>query len=312
MIEIVVKVCGDHWLNPEEVEQQLAQISNGACVLIKMEAEGASVTAIGLRSMLDRYITPDRVYVGAWANGLDLVPYQRVDSHACSHFFWMAQRYWDGKILPATHQYRFACLIGRVTWPRLRMLMDLRQHHTHQCLLSLMAPAAVPGSMGRNLDHRNQWFTPAEDPLEHLLGLTSVDGHQVRDQYDPTKNTNLSILAHYHRFDIEIVAESYCHGPCYFPTEKSIRPLACGKPMMVYGPRYFLRNLRDQGFQTWGDWWDESYDDLEGPDRWQAMLEQIKLLSRCDHFDMIDRDCRPVLEHNRTRVREIAKRYQPQ
>ena len=44
-----------------------------------------------------------------------------------------------------------------------------------------------------------------------------------------------------------------------------------GKPLLIYGPRYFLRRLRDLGFQTWHQFWDESYDDLEGYPRWLAM-----------------------------------------
>jgi hypothetical protein len=43
------------------------------------------------------------------------------------------------------------------------------------------------------------------------------------------------------------------------------------KPFLVYGPKNFLARLQDLGFKTYNNYWDESYDKLEGPQRWQAM-----------------------------------------
>ena len=62
------------------------------------------------------------------------------------------------------------------------------------------------------------------------------------------------------------------------PTEKTVRPLVCEKPCVIYGPRDFLRNLRDQGFRTWADIWDESYDDYEQKTRYDMILSVINTL----------------------------------
>jgi len=312
MIEIMVKTCGDHWVNPDDVEQRLRSIPPDMPVMIDMSTEGASMVALGVRRMLDQYLDADQITVRAWANPVEHTPYKRAEPHLYSHFFWMAQRYWDHDQPAPTHQQRFACLIGRLTWPRIRMLWDLRHHLADRCLFSLMDAENLPRADAYNLDRREHWV---EDDFDYRLALgdiRSLDGRQVRDQYNPKYNTNFSILDHYAGFDIEIVAETYCHGPCYFPTEKTVRPLLYRRPIMVYGPRHFLRRLRAQGFQTWNQWWDESYDDLEGPGRWCAMLQQIKALDRCDHFDVIFQDYQAVVEHNRARAREIGSRHQPQ
>ena len=142
-------------------------------------------------------------------------------------------------------------------------------------------------------------------------GVASLDGHRVRDQYLPEYNTNLSLLDHYHRFDIEIVCEAYCRGPCFFPTEKTVRPLLFRKPIMVYGPRYFLRNLRSLGFSTWSSIWDESYDELEGLSRWLAMRAQIDLLATCSDFSQLLADMQAILIHNQQLAREIGQRHAP-
>jgi hypothetical protein len=305
-------VCGDHWVNPDEVEQQVRQIAPGVPVMVDMSTEGASMRALGVCQMLDRYLDRDQITVRAWANPVEQIPYRRADTHLYSHFFWMAQRYWNKDLAPNTHERRFACLIGRLTWPRIRMLWDLRQYLGDRCLFSVMDPKNLPRADAYNLDRQENWVAEDFDYRMAIGDMTSLDGHQVRDQYDPQHNTNLSILDHYARFDLEIVAETYCHGPAFLPTEKTIRPLLYRKPIMVYGPRHFLRNLRSQGFSTWSDWWDESYDDLEGPARWQAMMEQISLLNLHEHFNQILDDCQSVLEHNRDRARKIGQRHQPQ
>lgn len=312
MIEIAVKVCGDHWLNPEEVEHTLAQIPSGTGVMINMSTEGASMSALGIDKMIDRYLLPEQVWVRSWANSVEQVPYHRAERHFYSHFFWMAQRYWAAPVPASTHEHRFACFIGRPTWPRIRMLWDLKQHVADQCLFSVMDMHQIPREDLFNLDRKNDWVPSNFNPIDILGDINSLDGRRVADQYDPQYNTNLSLLSWYHKFDIEIAAESYCHGPAFLPTEKVIRPLLYRRPIMVYGPRHFLRNLRDQGFQTWSQHWDEGYDDLEGPDRWQAMLKQIKMLTKCDHFDVIFDDYQSILDHNRERALEIGQRHQPQ
>lgn len=311
MMEIAVKVAGDHWLNPEEVEQRLQAAQSDRHVVLDMGSEGPSLHALGVARMIDRYLSPDRVTIRAWANAVEAVPYHRADAHFYSHFFWMAQRYWHAAMTEPTHERRFGCFIGRATWPRLRMLADLRRNIPDKCLLSLMDLSCAPTKRGHNLDSREQWIDPDLLVAQYLGDLGSIDGMQVRDQYDPRHNTNLSIIEHYARFDIEIVSETYCHGDTFLPTEKTVRPLLYRRPIMVYGPRYFLRRLRDQGFQTWSDWWDESYDLLTGPDRWQAMWQQIQILARCDHFDLIWDDCQQVLDHNRARAQEIGSRHRP-
>lgn len=48
-----------------------------------------------------------------------------------------------------------------------------------------------------------------------------------------------------------------------------------GRPMLVYGPRNFLKNLQRLGFKTYADFWDESYDQFDGPLRWHKIQQVI-------------------------------------
>ena len=116
-------------------------------------------------------------------------------------------------------------------------------------------------------------------------------------------------MSWYDRFHIEIVAESYIYGETFFPTEKTVRPLSAGKPMIVMGPRHFLRRLRDQGFQTWADLWDESYDDLEGAARLaqiQAVIADVQ-----QRRDQLLPGLLRHAEHNRTTLSHLIQRHRP-
>ena len=311
MITIPVHICGDHWLNPQQVHELLKQSHDQ--VVMDMGSEGASMTALGIADMIDRYYRPDKVWVQHWPNTVDPVEYHRCLQHLYSHFFWMADRYWHHRPLPCTHEHRFGLFLGRRTLPRLRVLHDMMINHSGCTMFSMMTASNLPAAVGVDLEHLEEWTLGSD--FEHWMqdpGIASVDGHQVRDQYLPEHNTNLSLLQHYHRFDIEIVCEAYSRGPCFFPTEKTVRPLLFHKPMLVYGPRHFLHNLRSQGFHTWGSIWDESYDELEGLPRWQAMGEQINLLAAHTDWSRLMAEISEILEHNQQRAREIGLRYAPQ
>ena len=53
MTTILVQICGDHWLNPQQVHEQL-RLGHDQ-VIMDMNSEGASMTALGIADMIDRY-----------------------------------------------------------------------------------------------------------------------------------------------------------------------------------------------------------------------------------------------------------------
>ena len=70
---------------------------------------------------------------------------------------------------------------------------------------------------------------------------------------------------------INIVTETSfeCNG--LFISEKILKPIVCYQPFIVLGPQNYLKELRRLGYQTFSDFWDESYDEIEnGKDRYFA------------------------------------------
>lgn len=318
---MLVKICGDHWLNAEELQRELWSIPPEIPIDLDLQNEGPSLSALGLLDVLVDYCQktnrdPSTILLNWWPNSVEKTPFPRSYLWPQSHFFWYSKRY-NVKIADATHENRFGMFVGRRTASRMYMLRDMWQNHRDHCLFSLMKTDSKfdPGLIlpGKTLDVMIDWVSPGDQPsfVDWCLDppITSIDDHSVEDQYDqslldqghcdddlynPSKDTNLDLLKHYHRFDIEIVIETYAHGECFFPTEKTVRPLVARKPMLIYGPRFFLKRLRDMGFRTWNDYWDESYDDLQGPQRWRAMRDVIdKIIAQGKLIDTED-----IARHN--------------
>lgn len=95
---------------------------------------------------------------------------------------------------------------------------------------------------------------------------------------------------------------------CAFPMDKAchlhsstFNPMYCGHPVIQFGPKGHLEELRKRGFKTFGKWWDESYDDIE--DDWLRFEYVCKIVHRLStktkqqFLDMYI-DMKDVLQHN--------------
>lgn len=317
MHDVVIAVCGDHWLNIEQVQRDLKDITDNAPVRLLFNGEGPSMHALGVVQVIESWCStvkrdPSMILVAQWSNAVEHIPFRCPEQFEYSHFMGMSRAYWLSEIPQYDHEYRFAFFMGRRTVPRSKMLFDLKQRSDTECLFSRMRGSEPEDRVGRNLETVDEWVHRDQQQAfyawwQHELdqGDASLDNHTVQDQYNPKKNTNLGILQHYHRFSVEIVCETYARGNSYFPTEKTIRPLMAGRALIAHAPRFFLRRLREQGFKTWHTLWNEHYDDLEGPARWNhilGLLTQINAIPR----DELTAEIHRVGAHNRRRLAMLA------
>jgi hypothetical protein len=322
MITIIVKVCGDYWDNPAEVNKLLEQTAGKWPVMLDLQAEGPSLRSLGVVETIDCYckkyqVDPKNIFITGWSNGAESVDYSLTHPHYLSHFFDYSRRYWIKNLPENTHECVFGFFIGRRAIPRAIIMHYL--YHTYgsknllSCLLADMdQPWRNPGN-GVNLEQLSNWMPEDQQP-EFIKWwdtdlISSLDNHCISDQYQPEINTNYDLVKHYHRFDIELVAESYTRGETFFPTEKTVRPIMAAKPMIVYGPARFMERLRLLGFETYSECWDESYDQLEGPVRWQAIRKLV------DSIVQMDTDSRrnliagssKIAQRNRQHLAKIIK-----
>ena len=84
-------------------------------------------------------------------------------------------------------------------------------------------------------------------------------------------------------------------------TEKSFKPIALGMPFVLSATAGSLAYLRSYGFQTFGKFWDESYDletdDFLRAEKVAAVLKQLDDLSEQQKQELFQA-CWTVIEHN--------------
>jgi len=314
MISIPIAVCGDDWVNRESVIQQLNNSNLQDPVVLDLHAEGPSLHALGIVDVVLEHVQragqpADQVYVENWSNSVESVPFQRLNRHQLSHFFWFSDRYRSAVPSQRTAQRLFGYFVGRRTVPRCAILKEIHENYADQFLMSLMNTVAE--FRFSDLDPLHQWT--ASDEFHRWYRsqpVASLDNHTVRDQFSGDHNTNASLLRWYSIFDIELVAETYCHGDTFFVTEKTVRPIVAGKSMMVYGPQNYLARLRDLGFQTWNHIWDESYDQLAGPNRWHSMRLVIDDLIKRDQQQLYQQ-CQQIVQHNQQHADILIDQHRP-
>lgn len=119
----------------------------------------------------------------------------------------------------------------------------------------------------------------------------------------------------YQDFFCDIVTETVFDYPYAYISEKTLRPLLLAQPFMLLGPPGTLALLSSLGFETFGDCWDESYDQIPDPalrfcafcrSMQDVVMRPVTELQRL-HHDLADRR-----EHNRQLLLcYIEQRFRP-
>jgi hypothetical protein len=83
-------------------------------------------------------------------------------------------------------------------------------------------------------------------------------------------------------------------------TEKTFKPIALGMPFVIVGTQGSLRYLRSYGFKTFGDLWDESYDDEpDDSKRIEKIAHTLKLLDDLGEYrQAIFDSAQEIIQHN--------------
>jgi hypothetical protein len=294
MKTISVRVSGDSWLNQDQVQEQLKNIQHNEWVCFDTGAEGISLKHSGILEFIDQWAeytkhSIDRIVVNN-PNNYEKTKYKNICITRVNHFFSMSGHYQTSVSLIDSSAAKFGFFVGRHTDMRNQIVNDVVNEYAEHFILSVM----------KSRYRSNPWTGAASNIL-------SIDDTFVNDQYTGKVDTNLSLLNHYTKFQIELVAETMCAGETFFPTEKTIRPLLGGRPILVFGPVNFLENLRQLGFQTYHECWNETYDQLEGQQRWLAIKETINDIVKGYNITVAQK----IALHNQEHLKQWHRFKQP-
>ena len=104
----------------------------------------------------------------------------------------------------------------------------------------------------------HKFFNPVWRPNTVLENYFSPTDSASWDSADITLND-------YEATNIEIVLETLFDDPRQQLTEKTLRPIAAEQPFILASTAGSLEYLRNYGFITFNEIWDESYDTIEDP-----------------------------------------------
>ena len=113
-----------------------------------------------------------------------------------------------------------------------------------------------------------------------------------------TSNSDYQRFFNYEWYDdtyFSTVLETSQSGPCWWPTDKTFKACAYYHPFLIIGQHHTLKRLKELGFETYNNLFDESYDNVEDFDmRLNAVIKNI------DNFDPVPYDPITVekLQHN--------------
>jgi hypothetical protein len=165
-------------------------------------------------------------------------------------------------------------LIGRITTPRLRLAYAVDQNWPGDNFMTYQGEIAHTHQIHSELIelYREELIWVKNKIFDQDLRSDNILGSVYWDQ-------SLASYANiWNRFQIEIVCETDAWGNGWF-TEKTARCLATGKPFVLLAGAGALGTLRSQGFKTFGDIIDESYDICPTPARRIAqIIESLKTL----------------------------------
>ena len=97
-----------------------------------------------------------------------------------------------------------------------------------------------------------------------------------------------------------LVTETVATGRRHHLTEKTFKPIALGMPFIIVGTQGSLRYLRSYGFRTFGDLWDESYDDEpDDTKRIEKIAQVLKMLDGLEeHRQDVFESAQEIVQHN--------------
>ncbi len=106
---------------------------------------------------------------------------------------------------------------------------------------------------------------------------------------------------YYQKTLVSIITETNFDQSEVTLTEKSYKPVKEKHPFIIVGAPGAIKGMRDAGFQTFNEFWDETYDEITGaPQRMAAIMQVIDDISKWDHDKILDfrRRVKPILDYN--------------
>ena len=141
----------------------------------------------------------------------------------------------------------------------------------------------------------NMKFNPIDDHCHYrdfhpVNAAFKANRYDIENYFEPCHADSYS-SADYNSVDysnsaIEVVLETLFDDRRWHLTEKSLRPIACGRPFILAATAGSLQYIRSYGFQTFAPYINENYDTIQDPlSRLAAITNEMKRISQLSPKD---------------------------
>lgn len=271
--------------------------NQGKSIIIDTRYEGCCSAAVGLYKLLDLF--DFKSVVIKTTNILETHQKYIIRNDKLFKFFDLAElnynKYqdWNGKNI-------FGAFYNRAIWHRIGLAAELYDYNT------LLNFRADPGTEdNRQLFELQKLFEIHPESAKKFLNLLDRFPKQL-EQTDgfttgaTTQQHTDQLCQFYSNILIDIVSETFVTGRTFFATEKTIRPMLLKKPFIIMGPKNFMIYLRQMGFRTFYEYWDEDYDGFENKERYLRILKLIDSIATKSLKELTDmyNSMQDILDHN--------------
>lgn len=100
---------------------------------------------------------------------------------------------------------------------------------------------------------------------------------------------------------LQVITETVFDYPHNNYGEKTWKTIISYRPFIIVGVPGSMDNLKKFGFKTFGQWWNESYDNISDPiDRLLAITDIISEIATKSKKELVEmlHDMHPILKHN--------------
>lgn len=301
------------------IQQVIYQLTTNGKVDIEIN-EGGDLDGMGLYKILDNIceqysIDPACVTFHA-RNIIEKHPKYNVIVDYTPGFVGMSRDIMLGQQFPEkdfNNIKHFGVFIGRSAWERLMTASYLYKNYRDKTVITYRYDAMDP-------EHRPN--LGLEDLIKKIgtreameLTATLLKDTPIIDPIIPPDIANeylnvegyFSLLPIYKDFYMDIVCESFNYGEVFYPTEKIYRCIMTRTPFMLQGSVNFLKYLRNMGFRTFGDYWEESSDLDGGVVALRTIARNIDRIAGMSTSELQSMYIaqKEILDHNYNRLLEV-------
>lgn len=267
-------------------------------IQIDIVPEAICLHNLGLYQLLDCF-SFEQVIINTW---------NPLESHDVYNINCNGKNFWfnciyniDKEITQWNLNKIFMCLYHRPTAARLGIASYIKQYYSNDAHVHFSTSVDSDSIPQFELDKLLSWcpssICVAGNIIRHLpLELGSTECYTAVDGYDYTD----PLTKLYQDILVDLVVESHVAGTTFFPTEKTIRPMLLKKPFIVFGSKDYLAYLRQMGFRTFADFWNEDYDGYQGKERYIRLIKLINYIAGLSRtqLETMHWDMQFTIDHN--------------